>query len=136
MRRIGLGILLGLTDWRLDTLAMAEHAAYLMKRYWRSSVSFSFPRMRPAANVMDQWPHLIDDTDLVQMMLALRLCFADAGMILSTRERPQLRDRLIHLCVTRMSAGARSNPGGYTRDDRTAASSKWPIPEVLLKLPR
>ncbi len=118
MRRIGLGVLLGLADWRLETLAMAEHAAYLMKRYWRSSVSFSFPRMRPAVNVMDQWPHLINDTDLVQMMLALRLCFADAGMVLSTRERPQLRDRLIHLCVTRMSAGARTNPGGYTRDDR------------------
>jgi len=118
MRRIGLGVLLGLTDWRLDTLAMAEHAAYLMKRYWRSSVSFSFPRMRPAANVIDQWPHVIDDTDLVQMMLALRLCFADAGIVLSTRERPELRDQLIHLCVTRMSAGARTNPGGYTRDDR------------------
>ncbi len=81
-------------------------------------MSFSFPRIASAAHVIDQWPHVIDDTDLVQMMLALRLCFADAGIVLSTRERPELRDQLIHLCVTRMSAGARTNPGGYTRDDR------------------
>jgi 2-iminoacetate synthase len=118
MRRIGLGFLLGLADWRLETLAMAEHAAYLIKKYWRAGVSFSFPRMRPAANVQDQWPHLVADADLVQMMLALRLCFADAGIVLSTRERAEFRDRMANICVTRISAGSKTNPGGYTgRDD-------------------
>jgi 2-iminoacetate synthase len=121
MRRIGLGVLLGLADWRPEILAMAEHAAYLMKRYWRSAVSFSFPRMRPAAHVLDQWPHLVGDADLVQMMLALRLCFGDVGMTLSTRERPQLRDHLVDLCVTRVSAGSKTNPGGYTSDDQTGS---------------
>jgi len=114
MRRIGLGVLLGLADWRLDCLALAEHADYLMKRYWRSQVSFSFPRLRPALNVDHDFKHLISDTNLVQMMLALRLCFADAGIVLSTRERADLRDRLVKLCATRMSAGSKTNPGGYS----------------------
>jgi len=114
MRRIGLGVLLGLADWRLDTLALAEHADYLMKQYWRSQVSFSFPRLRPALNVDGQFEHLISDKNLVQMMLALRLCFADAPIVLSTRERADLRDKLVKLCVTRMSAGSKTNPGGYS----------------------
>jgi len=114
MRRIGVGVLLGLADWRLDTLALAEHADYLMKRYWQSQVSFSFARLRPALNVAEQSEHLISDTNLVQMMLALRLCFADAGIVLSTRERADLRNRLVKLCVTRMSAGSKTNPGGYS----------------------
>jgi len=114
MRRIGLGVLLGLADWRLDTLALAEHADYLMKRYWQSQVSFSFARLRPALNVSSRFERLIPDKNLVQMMLALRLCFADAGIVLSTRERADLRDRLVKLCVTRMSAGSKTNPGGYS----------------------
>ncbi|MHC5157306.1 MAG: 2-iminoacetate synthase ThiH, partial [Planctomycetota bacterium] len=120
MRRIGLGILLGLTDWRLETLALAEHAAYLMKKYWRSQVSFSFPRIRPATNVQGQWPHLVSDAEMVQMMLALRLCFADAGIVLSTRENASFRDHLINLCVTRLSAGSKTNPGGYGSEKDTA----------------
>ena len=114
MRRIGLGVLLGLADWRFDTLALAEHADYLMKQYWRSQVSFSFPRLRPALNVGGEFEYLLSDKNLVQMMLALRLCFADAGIVLSTRERADLRDKLVKLCVTRMSAGSKTNPGGYS----------------------
>jgi 2-iminoacetate synthase len=114
MRRIGLGVLLGLADWKLDCLALAEHADYLMKRYWQSQVSFSFARLRPALNVGGEFEHLISDKNLVQMMLALRLCFADAGIVLSTRERADLRDKLVKLCVTRMSAGSKTNPGGYS----------------------
>lgn len=120
MRRLGLGVLLGLSDWRLETLAMAEHAAYLMKKYWQAAVSFSFPRLRPALDVRDQWPNLVSDSEFVQMMLALRLCFADAGIVLSTRERAELRNHLVNLCITRMSAGSKTNPGGYTRHDETA----------------
>lgn len=113
MRRIGIGFLLGLADWRLETLALGQHAAYLMRRYWQSHVSFSFPRIRPATDVQSEWPHLVSDTEMVQMMLALRLCFADAGIVLSTRERASFRDHLINLCVTSISAGSKTNPGGY-----------------------
>jgi 2-iminoacetate synthase len=119
MRQIGLGVLLGLTDWRTETLALAEHAHYLIKRYWQSYVSFSFPRLRPAHEVEgSQFGHLLSDKNLVQMITALRLCFADLGLVLSTREGAGLRDRLINLGITKMSAGSKTNPGGYSGRSR------------------
>jgi 2-iminoacetate synthase len=126
MREIGIGALLGLDDWRLETLALAEHAHYLMKKYWKSRVSFSFPRLRPAKDVVlspgtshesrvtSHVFQLLSDKNLVQMILALRLCFADAGMTISTREPAYLRDQLVKLGITRMSAGSKTNPGGYS----------------------
>jgi 2-iminoacetate synthase len=133
MRRLGLGVLLGLTDWRLETLTIGEHASYLMRNYWRAQVSFSFPRIRPATEVQrETFRHTPTDAEMVQMMLALRLCFGDAGLTISTRERAAFRDHLVKLGVTQMSAGSRTSPGGYTThtdsteqfridDDRTAA---------------
>jgi len=116
MREIGLGVLLGLADWRVETLALAEHAHYLMRRYWQCHVSFSFPRLRPAYEVeASQFKHLLSDKNLAQMVMALRLCFADAGLVLSTREPAQLRDHLIKLGITKISAGSKTNPGGYSR---------------------
>ena len=128
MREIGLGALLGLGDplrpqseasWRLETLALAEHAQYLTKRYWKSRVSFSFPRLRPAKDVdpAASGYSLLSEKNIVQMILALRLCFADAGMTISTREPAYLRDHLVTLGITRMSAGSKTNPGGYTGHD-------------------
>ena len=118
MREIGLGVLLGLTDWRVETLALAQHAHYLIKRYWQSRVSFSFPRLRPAHDVSEtQFKHLLTDRHIVQMILALRLCFADSGLILSTREPAALRDHLIKLGITKISAGSKTSPGGYSCPD-------------------
>jgi 2-iminoacetate synthase len=115
MREIGLGVLLGLADWRLETLALGEHAHYLIKRYWQSHVSFSFPRLRPAYEVRDsQFGHLLSDKNFVQMITVLRLCFADAGLVLSTRERAELRDHLIKVGITKVSAGSKTCPGGYS----------------------
>jgi 2-iminoacetate synthase len=121
MREIGLGALLGLAHWRTETLALGEHASQLFKRYWQSRISFSFPRLRPACGVPTEvFPHLVTDRNLVQMMLALRLCFADAGLVLSTREPADLRDRLVQLGITKMSAGSRTSPGGYSHDHKDA----------------
>ena len=115
MREVGLGVLLGLTDWRIETLALAEHAHYLIKRYWQSHISFSFPRLRPALQVgSSQFRYLLSDKNLVQMITALRLCFADAGLVLSTREPARLRDHLVKLGITKLSAGSKTNPGGYS----------------------
>jgi len=135
MREIGLGVLLGLADWRFETLALGEHAAYLMKRYWQSQVSFSFPRLRPVYLKLKTQNsklktsfgscHLLSDKNLVQMIMALRLCFADAPLVLSTRERPELRDRLIKLGVTKISAGSKTCPGGYSK--RTDAIRQFEI---------
>jgi 2-iminoacetate synthase len=125
MREIGLGALLGLADWRIETLALGEHASGLFKRYWQSRISFSFPRLRPACGVpTEAFPHLVTDRNLVQMMLALRLCFADAGLVLSTRERADLRDRLVKLGITKMSAGSRTSPGGYSQDHKDTGQFK------------
>jgi len=115
MREIGLGVLLGLADWRTEALALAEHAHYLIKRYWQSRISFSFPRLRPAHRVDDSLlRHSFGDRNLVQMITALRLCFADAGLVLSTREQATLRDNLMKLGITKVSAGSKTNPGGYS----------------------
>ncbi len=120
MRKMGLGVLLGLTDWRLETLALGMHGRYLMKHYWQSQISFSFPRLRPANEVQaQQFDHCVSDQDLVQMLLALRLCFADAGLVISTRESARLRDALVRLGITKMSAGSKTNPGGYGQKDDT-----------------
>ncbi len=115
MREVGLGALLGLADWRIETLALAEHAHYLINKYWQSHVSFSFPRLRPADQVEGSlFSHSFGDKNLVQMITALRLCFADAGLVLSTREQAGLRDNLLKLGITKVSAGSKTSPGGYS----------------------
>jgi len=126
MREIGIGALLGLSDWRLETLALGEHAHYLMKRYWKSRVSFSFPRLRPASNVDQTQFSLLSDKNLVQMITALRLCFADAGVVLSTRESAELRDHLIEVGVTKVSAGSKTSPGGYSQPRNAVDSTGSP----------
>ncbi len=112
-RRIGLGALLGLCDWRVEGFFLGLHARYLLRAYWRSHVSISFPRICPAAGGY-QPPCPVSDADLVQLIAALRLFLPDAGLVLSTREPPHFRERLIPLGITSMSAGSRTDPGGYT----------------------
>jgi 2-iminoacetate synthase len=111
-RQIGLGSLLGLNDWRVESHYLMHHAAYLMKHYWKSQVSVSFPRLRPAAGgYKPDFP--VSDQELVQMICAFRLMLPDAGLVLSTREPAELRDNLIGLGITKMSAGSKTAPGGY-----------------------
>jgi len=112
MRRLGLGSLLGLGDWRFEALSLGLHARWLEKRYWRSQVSISFPRLRAATGGFKP-PHPLTDAELVQLACALRLLLPDAGLVLSTRESPTFRDGLAPLCITSMSAGSRTEPGGY-----------------------
>jgi len=119
MRRLGIAALLGLSDWKAETLALAEHASYLMKNYWRAQVSFSFPRLRPACGSSLKNTFNVTDRDMLQMIVALRLCFPDAGIVLSTRESAELRDNLIKICVTRVSACSKTNPGGYSGQPTT-----------------
>ena len=125
MRRLGLGALLGLGDWRFELLALAVHADVVSRRHWRTRVSFSFPRLRPSGGGDGgDLPNLLSDAELTRMILALRLCFPDAGMTLSTRERPAMRDSLIPLGITHISAGSRVNPGGYG-DGRDSSAGQF-----------
>jgi len=117
-RRIGIGSLLGLSDWRIEGVYLALHARYLMRRYWRSQITISFPRLRPAVGGYCP-PCPVSDRDLVHMMTALRVFLPDAGLLLSTRESPHLRNHMIPLGVTSMSAGSKTDPGGYTHDSGT-----------------
>lgn len=114
MRRVGLGTLIGLhPNWRWEVLALAAHARFLMNRYWRTEVTVALPRMEPAEGV-EPTPQVMDDHELAQSICALRLVVVDAGLVLSTREAPALRDGLLRLGVTHMSAGSRTEPGGYS----------------------
>lgn len=113
MRRLGLGALLGLGPWRYDAAALGLHARWLQREFWQAQVSLSFPRLRSAAGGFEA-PHPLSDRDFVQLLCALRLLLPDAGLNLSTREPEALRDGLAQICVTQMSAGSRTEPGGYT----------------------
>jgi 2-iminoacetate synthase len=119
-RRIGIAALLGLDDWRIEAYCMALHARYLLRHYWRSHITMSFPRLRPAAGGF-QPPQNVSDQSLVHMLTALRLFLPDVGFTLSTRENATLRDHLIPLGITSMSAGSRTEPGGYTRGAHAGA---------------
>ena len=113
MRRVGVGALLGLhEDWRLEALATATHARFLMKRYWRSQVTVSVPRIRPSASGF-QPRTAVSDRDLAQLVCALRLFLPDAGLVLSSRELPSVRDGLHRIGITHTSAGSHTEPGGY-----------------------
>ena len=113
MRRVGIGALLGLHDeWRYEAIATAAHARFLSKRYWRTLVTVSVPRLRPSASGY-QPKDPIGDRELVQLVCALRLLLPDAGLVLSAREPSALRDGLFQLGITHTSAGSHSEPGGY-----------------------
>jgi 2-iminoacetate synthase len=137
-RRLGIGALYGLSDWRLEAIAVAAHAQYLLRHCWKAQLTISLPRLRPCAGEFQPLTQL-DDRELVQLVCAFRLMFPDVGLVLSTREPASLRNGLIPLGITLMSAGSHTEPGGYTgagrprvhRTERgrirelTSGSSEW-----------
>jgi 2-iminoacetate synthase len=118
-RRIGVGALLGLWDWRDEAYALAAHIEHLLRVCWRAQLTVSFPRLRPAAGGFAP-PHPVGDRELVQLICALRIVFPEIGIVLSTRESGALRDALVPLGVTLLSAGSHTEPGGYTGQGREA----------------
>ena len=112
-RRIGIGALYGLGDWRREALCLAAHADYLLRNCWKAQLTLSLPRLRPCAGEFQPLTHM-SNRDLVQLVCAFRLMFPDAGLVLSTREPARLRDGLVPLGITLMSAGSHTEPGGYT----------------------
>ncbi len=112
-KRLGIGALFGLAPWQEEALHLAAHVDHLLRHCWKASLTVSLPRLRPAAGSFEP-RFAFDDRALVQVILALRLCFPQVGIVLSTREPAVLRDRLARLGVTMMSAGSHTEPGGYT----------------------
>ena len=113
LHSVGLGVLVGLEDWRADVAMMARHLRYLQRHYWRTRYSVNFPRMRPAANGGFQPNVVMNDRELAQLIFAMRIFEPTVDISLSTRELPTLRDNLATLGVTTMSAGSKTDPGGY-----------------------
>ncbi|SEL74548.1 2-iminoacetate synthase ThiH [Parapedobacter koreensis] len=112
IHKIGIGALLGLDDWRADSFFAALHLQYLEKTYWQSKFSVSFPRLRPHVGSL-QPKSVITDRELVQLICAWRLFNGDVELSMSTRESPRFRDHIIKLGITSISAGSKTNPGGY-----------------------
>ncbi len=113
IHKIGLGALLGLEDWRTDSFFTALHLDYLEKKYWQTKFSISFPRIRPnescfAPNV------LMDEKDLAQLICAYRIFNENVELSLSTRESQSFRNHAFKIGITTMSAGSKTDPGGYS----------------------
>ncbi len=111
-RELGIGALLGLTDFRTDMTLVAMHADYLMKKFWKSQIAISFPRLRNAVGSFIP-PTKVSDRQLAQVIFALRIVLPDADLVLSTREAPAFRNGMAGIGITRMSAGSKTQPGGY-----------------------
>ena len=138
-RRLGIGALFGLADWRLEALSVAAHADFLLRNCWKAQITISLPRLRPCAGEFEPLTRLTD-RELVQLVCAFRLVFPDVGLVLSTREPAKLRDGLFPLGITLISAGSHTEPGGYTGAGKEnihqtvrgriveAGSSEWAIP--------
>ena len=137
VHKIGLGCLFGLTkDWRADAFFAGHHMDYLQRKYWRTQYSMSFPRLRPCAGEIPPEVSLAD-RDLVQLICAFRIFNHELEISISTRESSELRDHLLPLGVTTMSAGSKTNPGGYGEDEsleQFEISDSRSVSEVSLQL--
>ena len=114
--KMGVGVLIGLEDWRTDSFFAAAHLRYLEKTYWQSKYSISFPRLRPCVGGVEL-KSVMSDRQLVQLICAYRLLDEEVELSLSTRESAKFRDNVIKLGVTSMSADSKTDPGGYANPD-------------------
>ena len=112
IHKMGLGVLIGLEDWRTDSFFTALHLDYLERKYWRSKYSISFPRLRPHSGGLTPKVEM-SDRELVQLICAYRIFNEEVELSLSTRESEKFRNHVIKLGITSMSAGSKTNPGGY-----------------------
>ncbi len=121
---VGIGVLFGLFDWRFEILAMLQHIRHLEQRHGVGPHTISVPRLEPAtgSDVASHPPHAVSDIDFRKIVAILRLAVPYTGIIMSTRESANIRRETFALGVSQISAGSRTNPGGYTDDERLDAS--------------
>lgn len=120
---LGIGALFGLTDYRFELLAMLMHAEYMDKTLGVGPHTISIPRLEPASNApaANKIPHAVDDLSFKKMIAILRLSVPYTGIILSTREKPELRRELFNVGVSQISAGSKTTPGAYKKDNESDA---------------
>ncbi len=121
---VGLGVLYGLADWKFDTLALLAHVAHLEDRFGVGCHTISVPRIEPAvgSELAYNPPHPLADEDFKKLVAILRLTVPYTGLIMSTRENAAMRKETFALGVSQISAGSRTNPGGYADDIQEEAS--------------
>lgn len=119
VHKIGMGVLIGLEEWRTDVTMMAYHLRYLQKHYWKTKYSVNFPRMRPSENGGFQPNVVMSDRELAQLTFAMRIFDHDVDISYSTRECAAFRDQMATLGVTTMSAESKTEPGGYSSYPQT-----------------
>ena len=121
---VGLGVLFGLVDYRFEILAIMEHARHLEEDYGCGPHTVSFPRIEPAEgtpfSLPENIPHPVADKDFMKIISIIRIAMPYTGIIISTRERPEMRDKLVKYGVSQISAASETNPGGYEEDNTGA----------------
>ena len=120
---VGIGALLGLTDWRFELLAMIQHANHLERRFGCGPHTISVPRIEPAegSDLSLAPPQAVNDLDFKKLIAIIRLAVPYTGMILSTRERAEIRQECLQLGISQISAGSRTDPGGYGEENAHSA---------------
>ena len=113
--KVGIGALLGLFDWKADTVALARHLLYMRQHYWQTRMSLSFPRLRPAAGGFEPVSP-VNDRQMIQTLCAWRLFDHELEISISTRESRRFRDVIVPVVITAISAGSSTQPGGYAVD--------------------
>ena len=116
---VGVGILFGLADWRFELLALLQHIRHLEAEFGVGPHTISVPRLEPATGsaIAAQPPHAVSDVDFRKIVAILRIAVPYTGIIMSTRETPNIRRESFALGVSQISAGSRTNPGGYAKED-------------------
>lgn len=138
MRTVGMGVLLGLSDPVFDVVCLLLHAGHLQRIHWKSGITLSFPRLRPqAGDFHSEFP--VDEAWLARLIFAFRIILPDVPLLLSTRERPEFRDGMAGLGISKMSAGSRTTVGGYgaaesMSEGQFEVSDKRSVPEVCTML--
>jgi len=135
---VGIGVLFGLFDWRYEVLALMQHIRHLEARHGVGPHTLSVPRLEPAtgSDVAAHPPHAVSDIDFRKIVAILRLAVPYTGIIMSTRESAHIRRETFALGVSQISAGSRTNPGGYADSERENASQfclgdHRPLDEVI-----
>lgn len=115
---VGIGALFGLYDYRFEVLSLIQHAKHLDEKYGVGPHTISIPRIEPAQNApcSINIPHPVSDKDFKKLIAVLRCAVPYTGIILSTRESPEMRKQIFNLGVSQISAGSKTNPGGYKED--------------------
>uniref|UniRef100_A0A7C3UPW3 [FeFe] hydrogenase H-cluster radical SAM maturase HydG n=1 Tax=candidate division WOR-3 bacterium TaxID=2052148 RepID=A0A7C3UPW3_UNCW3 len=136
---IGLGVLFGLYDYRFEVLGLVSHAHYLEKRFGIGPHTISVPRFRPAPTVNFSPPYPVSEEELLKIIAILRLAVPYTGMIISTRERAEIREKAFEIGISQTSAGSRTTPGGYTAEETSPQfeiSDRRRLDEVVLAMLR